>query len=395
MRLLALGGCGSMGRHAVNTMASSHWCDNIVIADYNGNNAREFSERLGDRSSWLQVDINDKRSLNNSMKGIDVVMNTTGPYHRYGKTVLETAIESGCDYIDICDDWEPTLQMLDMSMKAKDHAATAIIGMGATPGISNMLGVKAMRELDEVTELYTGWDISYAKPEKGSQRPSAATIHGIHQLTGLISIFEEGRFKSRKPLTRVALDYPGFGSRNLYTIGHPEAVTFPRYYSTLKTCLNLFFARKYIVWGIRLITGLVNAGMVTINAASTIAESLHSSEDTKNDNGYDRLAGAVAARKELPPLFALAMGRKNGNSASVACAILSAPAGGMGGATGVPLAIGSRMLLEKKIKQPGVFAPEAIVEPDSFFENLAPLCSPKKSGAENLVLVTRSWEADR
>ena len=40
----------------------------------------------------------------------------------------------------------------------------------------------------------------------------------------------------------------------------------------------------------------------------------------------------------------------------------------MGGRTGIPLAIGIKMLLEGEIEQTGVVAPEACIDPLSFFE---------------------------
>jgi len=40
----------------------------------------------------------------------------------------------------------------------------------------------------------------------------------------------------------------------------------------------------------------------------------------------------------------------------------------MAGVTGVPLAIGIQMLLEEEIEQIGVLAPEACIDPLTFFE---------------------------
>ncbi|MFZ5565356.1 MAG: hypothetical protein ACOZBW_15060, partial [Thermodesulfobacteriota bacterium] len=92
----------------------------------------------------------------------------------------------------------------------------------------------------------------------------------------------------------------------------------------------------------------------------------------------------------LPPLFALADGEKAGKPASAAVTILGAPAGGMGGATGVPLAAG--LSIFHKPTPPGVFAPEGIIDPLAFLDVMAPLCAPPHKAASELLLVTRSWE---
>lgn len=394
MKVLALGGCGGIGRHAVRTMVKNRWCDHIVIADKNRDHARKFSEEAGEMTSWLSVDVTDAGSLARAMKGANVVMNTTGPYHRFGKSILNAAIKAGCNYIDVCDDWEPTIQMFELNDAARDAGVTAIVGMGATPGISNMLAVKAMDALDEVTELYTCWDITHAKPEPGMEKPSAATLHGIHQLTGLIRVFYDGEFREEKPLKRMVLDYPGIGSYALYTIGHPEAITFPRYRKNLRVSLNLFSAPRHIIWGIKIISAMVNIGVITVNRAASIAESLEPPD--KNDSprrDYQTMEKLVKSKKILPPLFALARGIKDDRPAAAACAIMSAPEGGMGGATGVPLAIGARFLSNNYRGRYGVFSPEAVVDPDEFFKALAPLCQPAKTGLEDVLLTTRSWES--
>jgi hypothetical protein len=98
-------------------------------------------------------------------------------------------------------------------------------------------------------------------------------------------------------------------------------------------------------------------------------------------------------RARLPPLFALATGEKNGRPATVAATILSAPPVGMGGATGVPLAVGLAVARPDGEQRRGVFAPEAVIDPDRFFDALAPLCGPPRNGSSDLVLVTRSWES--
>ena len=42
------------------------------------------------------------------------------------------------------------------------------------------------------------------------------------------------------------------------------------------------------------------------------------------------------------------------------------------------------------IEHRGVFAPEMAIEPDLFFDALAPFCTPAKTSVEDMVLVTRS-----
>jgi hypothetical protein len=98
------------------------------------------------------------------------------------------------------------------------------------------------------------------------------------------------------------------------------------------------------------------------------------------------------AQKEprLPPLFALAGGTREGKPASVGATVLGMPSGGMGGSTGVPMAVGLAMVARGAIDRRGAFAPESVIDPDAFFDELAPLCSPPLANGRAMLLVTRS-----
>jgi saccharopine dehydrogenase-like NADP-dependent oxidoreductase len=235
MKILALGGCGEMGRKALKTLMTYDFVEHIVLADINQDRAQRAAKEFGPHATPLRVDVSDTDALRTAMKDIDVVMNTVGPYYRFGVKVLSASIDSGCHYFDINDDWEPTLEMLALDEDAKSSGITAVIGMGASPGMSNMLAVKAMSELDTAQEIFTGWDLDSAKPQKIGPEPTAATIHGIHQLTGLIRVYRNGLFTDARPIQKIRLDYPGIGPRPVWTIGHPEAVTLPRYYPALRS----------------------------------------------------------------------------------------------------------------------------------------------------------------
>jgi hypothetical protein len=89
---------------------------------------------------------------------------------------------------------------------------------------------------------------------------------------------------------------------------------------------------------------------------------------------------------------ALARGLRAGAQAAAATMLLSAPSGGIGATTGVPLALGVSMLLRGEITRKGVFAPEAGVDPWRFLDRLAPLCVPPRASASELVLTRCSWE---
>jgi hypothetical protein len=142
----------------------------------------------------------------------------------------------------------------------------------------------------------------------------------------------------------------------------------------------------------RVLRRLVDTGLLSLERAARWVERLEGvGGPAKTPDQYVREIVAEN-RAKLPPLFAIARGRRNGEPAAAAATIVSAPPVGMGGATGVPLALGLAVVRPDLNPKRGVFAPEAIVDPDVFFDALAPLCHPVKRGRADLLLVSRSWE---
>lgn len=390
--VLALGGAGGVGRYAVPVLLADPAVARIVIADRDEARARTFARACGDRAAGRGLDVTDGPALAAAIGEADLVVNCVGPYFRFGITVLRAAIAARRDYVDVCDDPEPTLALLALDDEARAAGIRALVGMGITPGVSNLLAVVAAGELDEVRELVTGWDLAAALPERIEREPSAATLHGVEQLSGRIRRLRGGRFVDERPITRVTLELPGVGTRSAHTIGHPEPVTLPRTFTGLRECANVFAAPASTIAGLRALRWCLDRRLITPRTAARIAERVEGA-----GGRTPRLADLVAAARRrrglpLPPLFAWAKGRRRARSESVLVTVCSAPAGGIGGTTGVPLAIGASMMLAGEIDRRGVFAPEAGVEPRRFLDRLAPRCGEPRASAADLLVIMRSWE---
>ena len=94
---------------------------------------------------------------------------------------------------------------------------------------------------------------------------------------------------------------------------------------------------------------------------------------------------------EPPPLYALAIGLKDGESASCGTVFNSSDLISMGEATGIPLACGLKLLVEGKIIKKGVFAPEGAINPNEFFEELANISDLLDTNGSELISIFRSW----
>ena len=366
MKILALGGSGGMGRYAVHSLYKNPKIEKIFVADLNASSAKDFSSSFNNKVDGFGLDVTNESCLLEAMSKVDIVINTTGPFFKFAELILRTAIETNCHYFDICDDWEPTEKMFLMDQKAKSAGITAIIGLGASPGLTNILAYMAMLELDEISKVYTGWDISSAKTEQLSSQKgvNAAMVHGIEQIIGKVKVFKEGKYQMVRPLNEVKIHYPEIGEFKANIFGHPEAITFPHHYPHINESLNLMHGEERgfnII--LKFIRFLIEAKILTKKMAARILT-------------YMEGLNTSAQKKEkicLPAVFGYAEGTKNGKKISIGVTIdkeikdLS-----MGEATSFPLVSGVKMLIDGLIDDSGVHAPESgIIDPKLFINYFA------------------------
>ncbi|MFE6864463.1 saccharopine dehydrogenase family protein [Nocardia sp. NPDC057668] len=391
MRVLALGGGGAMGAVAVRTAAGLAGVSEIVVADRDLAAAQLVSSTLTAETVPVRaerVDITDPGELRAALDAADVVLNTVGPYYEFGVGVLGAAIETGTHYLDICDDWEPTLEMLELDERARAAGVCAVIGMGASPGVSNLLALAAAREFEVLRDIYTAWpvDAGGMNPDMGELvgpqgRPSAAAVHWMQQLSGTVAQVGDGRIVRRRPLRAVRLDLPGGLGGTAYTCGHPEPVTLHRTLRPTGESANLMVVRPSTAAYLDSLRRDLDAGRLTnAEAAALVAAP-----------GVLRGLRAAfaslwfASPRTLPPFFAVATGTRERRAetvlarlpAAVEAFVLTAD---MATVTGVPLALGLSQVIDGGALVPGVRPPEAVIEPRRFFTDLAAHLGLPESG---------------
>ncbi len=385
MKVVALGGCGEVGRYATATAMKYGFVEELVIADRDGESAARVAQSLGTRATFKRIDATSSKELVELFKQADVVLNTVGPFYRFGVPILEAAIEAGCDYFDICDDWEPTLKMLELNDRAREAGITAIIGMGVSPGLTNLLAAMALTQLDSADDVITGWNLESMEDEEiaGDEGGNAAIEHWIHQCTGNIRVHRDGGLADVKPLQRLDIDYPDLGMIETWTVGHPEAVTLPLTFQELKGSRNVMILPRSVLHVLRAVTGAVDRGWIEVETGAKVIVGLGRAvvpaiqlkarlirRFRKSGNGKVHGRNERTATTRKPQLFALATGERDGVVTSTSAAVHAVPEGGMGAATGVPLATVLPFLENGSIDRSGVLTPESVIEPDEFFSEL-------------------------
>ncbi|MER7986159.1 saccharopine dehydrogenase NADP-binding domain-containing protein [Streptomyces noursei] len=373
-----VGGAGAMGRWAVRAIARLGSIERLLVADIDLTRAKRVAAEVGGPCFAVALDATDTAAMRTVFAECDVVLNTMGPFSLFARPILEAAIDSDCDYLDIDDDWESTVEAFDLHERARERGLKVVKGIGGSPGFSNLCALVAARRLDEVDTLLTGWSMGGAVLEEEDDYPStggsgAAVEHWLIQISGTIRAWREGGARDLTPLQPVELDYPGLGRVRGFTVGHPEAVTLPRHLPGLTTCLNITSGPDWLFDHARSVAADFDAQTLTL------AEGAHRLENPPRP-------AERAPRDPLGQVWTVAVGTRNGRRVAVSAQPTAMPPGKMGGGTGVALAVGLELLCRGRITEPGVHAPEGVIDPSDFFTLYAEFVEPATTG-EDLLLV--------
>lgn len=217
-------------------------------------------------------------------------------------------------------------------------------------------------------------------------------------MSGEIRIREDGEWRMARPLQKRSVDYPGVGSVATYTLGHPEPMTFPRYFPEIRDSSNVRDLPNGVIV-LRTIARRVDRAELSGAEGARYMERAEAGQLTPGElfrEGARQLASGLAERvtrkKYLPGLFAHASGKRAGDRSAVAASLDGEIPGGMGPMTCVPTAIALDMLGRGEIERKGVLAPEACIDPATFFSRLEPFVK-RELGHGPLVRVVESWPA--
>ncbi|TFG16006.1 MAG: saccharopine dehydrogenase [Promethearchaeota archaeon] len=383
-KICVLGGCGAVGSFSVRTLANFEDFSEIIIGDINLNQAKKLASEINsDKIKVIKVDALDPSSIIEAINGTDVVLNCTGPFYKYVSTILKTVIKAGINYVDICDDVDVTIDILKMSHEAEKANISALIGMGSSPGVTNILArFSADRLLDETESI----DIYHA--HGGEPIEGAGVIaHRIHAMTIDIPMFLDGKLKSVKFFEKDGIelqedvDFHLIGTHRVYPYPHPEQITIPKYIKGLKRVTNkgTVLPEKYY----NLIKEIVRLGLIgeePINVRDqivkpidfAIAYIIEQREKILKETNFGQQRGALkivtkGKRKGKPHQYIFSM-------ASISQA--------MGEGTGIPAALGTILMNQGKISKKGIFAPEGGVNPLDFLKLTQKVFNIKQIGAE-------------
>jgi len=380
MRIVVLGGAGVMGSAAVMDLVRSGVSE-VIVADYNLEGAKQVADQYKGQKSRVSaqfVDANDSKSLVQTMRNADAVASAIGPFHKYGVKVLKGAIDVGVDFVDLNDDYDATRDALALDDRAEKANVTAIIGLGASPGLTNILAKCGTDKLDRVNEIHTAWAVVITDPSG-----PAALDHWFHCITGMVPTYRNGKWVDLPAGSGPEIvDFPP--KIEVFHVGHPEPVTLPRYIEGVKVVTN----KGGIVpaWLNQLYLRLVDLGFgstktlkvkgISITPRDFTLGLFHALGDFASPEALGRML--EEAKETMGGMRIDVLGEKDGKATKLTYRLGASVevAGAMAATTSIPLSIGAQMLARGEIKVGGVFAPEGCVNSKAFLDQL------KKRGFE-------------
>jgi len=322
--------------------------EHITVTSRNLEYAQKFAKDLDDqRVTAMQVDVTNQQQLIDAISNHNLVINTVGPFSKYAILVMKATIESKVDYIDICDDIEPTVEALQLNQFAQNAGIFLLLNMGWFPGMSSLRTMALAREMDEVEEIVTAWVAGRKAPEEHSSLGLAGTEHYFEALTGKIISYRDGH-RVRIPAFQegVQLVFPEpLGSCICYQIEHPEVATLPYSIPGVKAASNLMSLypsnRNKLV---RLFAKAVDFKLLSVSMVTKISAIL----------------GKSKKKRFLPILvgeYISCIGTKNGKRGQLCYSAVNEKVT-VAEATSQPLACAVHYLISKGNIEPGVHLAE-------------------------------------
>jgi len=352
MKIMVLGGAGDMGSRAVEALAVSEGVELVTIADKNQESAARLAGGLAGKKARVEfkrIDADNHQQLVDAMRGYDVAASALGPFYLFESKLVAAAIEAGVNYTSICDDWLAADQAITLhSDQARQKGVTAIIGLGTSPGISNLAVLFFARSMDKIRRA----DIYVYMPLNAGGGP-AVIGHTLFIMSGKIPVWRGGKRVMVPACSEErVVEFPRFGKARLWNMGHSEPVTVPLFFPGMEE-VNFFMG-----FG-------AGSGLLVLPARMGLFNTKRRRDFLAKI--FERLEGIGKAKEpEQGAVRIDAWGEKDGKEVhEMGCGI-----GQMREATGLSLAIGTLMLgrRENFNSQGGIYGPEGCLEPIKFLQ---------------------------
>lgn len=376
MKTLVLGASGQIGAYTVQDLVE--FCKAEVVASSRklANVKKAMTDlRLVSRVKIMELDAGNTDNVAKVAQAekVDTVVNCA--WYQTNLSVMEACLRAGAHYTDLGGLFDTTLKQLQLHEKWKDAGIKATIGLGSTPGITNIAGAAGAARLDKVDtiDIYCSWGNTLPTQEAAWPGYSVRTV--MDEFTQEPVMWLNGRHVKQPILsgeTTVTMQEP-IGRITAYYVKHSEPATMGKYIG--KDCRNVTFRIGFPSTDLATFKTLKGLGFADTKEI-TVGDAHVSPIDyltAMYQRAVSKSRSEPSPRKEYEyDAFRIdVFGLRKESPATVTYHIITwnDPKRGTSSArdTAVPPSVVSQWQAAGKIKDAGVFPPEAVVDPIAFF----------------------------
>jgi len=379
MRTLVLGASGQIGAYTVQDLVEFYKADVVAASRKLANVKKAMTDlKLVESVKLAELDANNTDAVAAMAKAekIDTVVNCA--WYQTNLSVMDACLRAGAHYTDLGGLFDTTLKQLQLNQRWKDADLNATIGLGSTPGLTNIAGAAGAAKLEKVDtiNIYCTWGNTLPAKESGWPGYSIRTV--MDEFTQEPVMWLDGKHVKQPVLsgeTTVNMQDP-IGKITAYYVKHSEPATMGKYIG--KGCRNVTFRIGFPSTDFATFKTLKNLGFADTTEVQ-VGEAKASPLDFLTAM-YQR-AIAKSRSERLPneeyeyDAFRIdVIGFVKDSPATVTYYIITwnDPERGLTSArdTAVPPSIVSEWQATRKIKTAGVFPAEAVVDPIPFFHEV-------------------------
>lgn len=375
-----LGGGGMMGQGIIRDLLSDRSIveiGEVRVFDSDRSRMTALREELGDaRLTLHDLDVADPTALARALAGSDICVNSVPTLAGHQMAIFEAALGARVDYVDLGGLGTYTVKQLQWQQRFRDAGVVAVLGVGADPGMSNVICRAVADELDEIDSINLYWAATLTGEENPILVPPYSVSTVLAEYAHPCLQFLDGRHVECAPQTGTeTIDLPAPWGRCefMYSI-HSEQLTVPLADGIREKGIKEFTwklhlpNREHEAW-----VGLVKAGFgdfdrtVDINGAAVRPLDVLNAVIQRNiAENQER----IPQQKSHEIHFATGRGRVGGKPATARCQVIVRPnamyEGYVDAATSMNASIAVQLMLSEQ-RRPGVYAPEAYFNAVSYF----------------------------
>jgi lysine 6-dehydrogenase len=342
-----LGAGGTIAPALVRDLAESDEVASLGLMDLDAERAQAVADNHGLGKARART-VDARSGLGDALERYDIVVNAAS--YRVNLEAMRACLWGGCHYIDLGGLYWQTDKQLQLHREYERAGLLGLLGMGSSPGKTNVMAVQAVRALGseprELRVIAAGRDLS--PPSGGTSFPYAVQTL-VDEVTMRPILVEDGEPVEVEPLSsggEVDFGDPIGPGETIYTL-HSELRTFGESFGCEKASFRLSLSGSML----KTLRNLATASEEEVQATARAA--LPPSSNTLSTHVIEALNDkrVVRVRAVTRPIERWGLG------------------GGVV-STGAPAAAAVRLMARGKVNATGVHPPEMCVDPDDLFPEL-------------------------